>query len=188
MLKSFRIKCPVLLFYYGILFCQKDELSSTFQVPYSQLPCARWACPRHGLLLVLLINSILEKEWEKNGYTYWILWTLFSYLRWKNVRELIIICAFIYSCRNTTILGKKPTTQQSSVRSKNKRAFLLLRRRRCTSKHVWRLCAWCGWVSSGLGFPSTSRGDYRRFLLSARRQDLSHERTGISLYLMPSIH
>lgn len=60
----------------------------------------------------------------------------------KKVRELIVICSFIYSCMNTTILGeKKKTTQQSSVRSKNKRAFLLLRRRQCTSIHIWLLNA-----------------------------------------------
>lgn len=68
-------------------FFQKDELSSTFQVPYSQLSYALWICSKASFAAGTVDNSILEEEWEKDGYMYWILWTLFSSLRRKKMWE-----------------------------------------------------------------------------------------------------
>lgn len=63
---------------------------------------------------------------------------LCSYIYTGKKSERIVTRLFIYSCINTTMLGKNP--HQSSVRSKNKQAFLLLRRRQCTNIHLSSQC------------------------------------------------
>lgn len=88
------------------------------QVPYSQLSCALWICSKALFAAGTVDNGIVEGEWEKNSYMYGILWTLCKYE--NRIKCEWIVCSFVYSCMNTTILGrkKKPTQknpQQSSL-------------------------------------------------------------------------
>lgn len=105
---------------------------------------------RHCLLLVLLMMHFRSgRRMAICAEFYW----LCSHIYTEKKCKRIFTCSFIYSCMNTSILGGEKTSQHSSVRSNNKQAFLLLRRRQCPSTHIWLLSVSSSHGSSDFRFP-----------------------------------